>query len=652
MIKSEVMNTKLLNEIKRVLLEFPSYWDNDELITGRLIEDLRSYKTELIYTLLRNDLIKETYSLKVEDSTVFKLEEFIRMLRFRQHWGSNYTNYSNEIGLTTEGKYFKYNEDVVLDFPYKDSVLEGGMTKEEYGKREVFYHNVLAKEEIDTLLSNKVLVNMKRYDEEGKHDTTEFKDTDNLILKGNNLVALNLLLENYRNRVRTIFIDPPYYFNKTTSGDSFKYNSKFKLSTWLVFLKNRLEIAKDLMRTDGSIWINISEDGMHYLKVMADSIFGKEHFVGTIPRKTRDGKSDVPFNLSQDFDWILVYTKSNEDAAVVGREVQRKYITTPDFPNRPWRQADLTKQTTLKERENSNFVMVNPKTGKEYPPNPKRSWAVTKDTFQYWYDRGGIGFPDDYSFMSGNKPFRRVFKDEDDSKGKPTSVNSDFILRDFITTLLTKAKNKQGNDEIDALFGRDEFDYAKPENLIKAILEVSTKEDDLVLDFFMGSATTQAVAHKMGRQYIGIEQMDYINTISVPRLQEVIEGEQGGVSEELEWRGGGSFVYAELYELNNKHIQDVIETSSEKELKTLLDKLLATEYLNFKVDFEELSRKSGYFKDLTLEEKKSVVVEVLDLNQLYLNYSEIDDKKHGIQEDVKRFNHSFYKGEENEDEQK
>src|SRR5699024_10727289 len=181
--------------------------------------------------------------------------------------------------------------------------------------------------------------------------------------------------------------------------------------------------------------------------------------------------------------------------------------------------ADLTKQTTLKERENSNFVMINPKTGKKYPPNPKRSWAVTKDTFKHWYDKGRIGFPDDYPFMTGKQPFRRVFKDEDEQNDKLSSVRSDFLLREFISTLMTKSKNKQGNDEIDGLFSRDDFDYAKPEQLLRSIIDITTSENDLVLDFFMGSSTTQSVAHKMNRRYIGIEQMDYINTVSVPRLQ-------------------------------------------------------------------------------------------------------------------------------------
>ena len=184
------MKTKLQEEINKVLSHFPEYWENKELLKSKLIEDLRNYKAELIQSLLNNDLIKETYSLQIEDNTIFKLEDFVSMLRFKNYLPNSYTKYSNEIGLTSEGKYLQYNSDVVLDFPYKDTVLEGGMTKEDVGKDEVFYHNVLAKEEIDTLFAPKVLSNVKKYDENGEHEVTEFKDTDNLIIKGNKLLRI------------------------------------------------------------------------------------------------------------------------------------------------------------------------------------------------------------------------------------------------------------------------------------------------------------------------------------------------------------------------------------------------------------------------------------------------------------------------------
>lgn len=189
----------------------------------------------------------------------------------------------------------------------------------------------------------------------------------------------------------------------------------------------------------------------------------------------------MPFNFSQDFDWILAYTNVNDKNKVIGRTVERKYYET-----------------------------------------------------------------DDYDFLNISKPYARKFKKDDDLSGKLSAVISDFQIQDFLKTVLSEAKNMDGNSQIDEIFGRDEFDYAKPENLIKAILEVSTDDDDLILDFFLGSGTTCAVAHKMNRRYIGVDQMDYIERLAVTRLKKVIEGEQGGVSEKVDWQGGGSFVYCEL----------------------------------------------------------------------------------------------------------
>ena len=200
------METKLLSEIKSVLSAFPEYWNGEQLHKVKVIDDLREYKKELIEKLLANEKIRQAFSIELENGTVFKVEEFISMLRYKNYWDNSYTKYSNEIGLTSEGKYLKYNTDVVLDFPHKDCVLQGGMTKEDVGKKEIYYHKVLAKEEIDTLLSPKVLSNVKKYDENGEHEITEFKDTDNLIIKGNNLIALHTIQREFGNRIKLVYV--------------------------------------------------------------------------------------------------------------------------------------------------------------------------------------------------------------------------------------------------------------------------------------------------------------------------------------------------------------------------------------------------------------------------------------------------------------
>ena len=648
------MKTALIKELNTILKNFPEFWSEGSLSRSIVIDALINKNQELLRALIGNDKIKEIYATNIDGVMISDSEKLIALLKYKEHWADSFTKYRNKIGLTSEGKYFEYNTDVVLDFPFKDCVLEGGMTKEQEGKDEVYYNEIIARDEIDRLFSPKVLSKAKRYTKEGvEENITSFSDDDNLIIKGNNLVALHSLKERYEGKVKLIYIDPPYLFKKRISQDNFKYNSNFHKSTWLTFLRNRLQVARELLSDNGSIWIHMNDEGMHYLKVLADDVFGENHFVATLPRKIRDGKSDVPFNLSQEFDWILVYTKASESDYIFGREVERKYYETEDFPGRPWRTADLTKQTTIKERPNSNFTMVNPKTAKEYPVNPKRSWAVTMDTFESYYSKGGIGFPDDYDFMDGERPFRRIFKEEDDEKQKqkPSAVNSDFLVRNFIKDLMLNTKNKDGNDEIDALFGRDEFDYAKPENLIMSMLKVVTKEKDLILDFFMGSGTTQAVAHKMNRQYIGIEQMDYINELSVPRLQKVIEGEQGGISKEVNWQGGGSFVYAELMELNYQFIHKINEASHYGELEELFELMKVEAHLNYQIELDQVLQTEYEldgvtqlvsFADLPLVQQKQLLIELLDKNQLYVNASEMDDIDMKVDGKDRLFTQSFY----------
>lgn len=647
------IETKIMARVKGVLESFGSKYvtESGAIKRSQVINDLDHYDRDLMSKLLGDKLIHDEYTEKVLNTEIFKLNQFIDMFQYKEFWEDSFTKYSNRIGLTADNKFISDYSDVVLDFPYKDTVLKAGMTKEDVdpdtGVDEPFLNETLAHLEISELFEPKILVHAKKYDKTGEHDATYFDDQDNLIIKGNNLIALHSIAKRYTHKIKLIYIDVPYYFNKRISKDTFKYNSNFHLAAWLTFLKNRLEIAKQLLKADGTIWISINDDGMHYLKILADSIFTPEKFMGTIPRKTRNGKSDVPFNLSQDFDWLLVYTNGNEKDDVVGRTVERKYFTTDDFPGRPWRTADLTSQRTVQERPNSNYTMINPKTRKEYPVNPKRSWAVTKDTFKDWYSRGGIGFPDDYDFMSGDRPFRRVFKDEDDKKRK-SSVPSDYLLQIVDDLSTGKAVNRYGNDEITALFDRDSFGYAKPERLLQKIIGVTTDENDIVLDFFMGSATTQAVAMKMHRRFIGIEQLNYINTVSVPRLQKVIDGEQGGISEDVNWQGGGSFIYAELMEKNQGYLKDIQKSTNLEELQVVYDRMKDGADLDFRVDLDKFENDPERRK-LSFNDQKTLLIKLLDKNQLYYNEANIDDKdvRDLISDSDYSFNKRFY-GEETE----
>lgn len=576
------------------------------------MEDALSIQSLLVKELLGNEKMKKVFFTDVEGVMVFDKIKFQRFVSDTQFLGGSYTMFKNKIGLANEnGRFVSESREVVLSWPYKDCMLEGGQTKEDAKRNEVFWNETLAPDEVNRLTEPKVFSNFKRYDKEGEHQVDHLSDNDNLIIKGNNLLALHSLKKKYAGQVKLIYIDPPYYFRKKLSTDTFKYNSNFHLSTWLTFMRDRLECAKHLLAPSGTIWIHMGDEGMHYLKLVADQVFGINHFIGTLPRRTRNGKSDVPFNFSQDFDWLLVYTNVEESQAVMGRAVERKYYTTEDYPGKPWRLADLTKQTTAKERENSFFTMVDPKTGKEYPPSEKRTWCITKETFDSHYKRGYIVFPDDYDFLKITKPYSRKFKYEDEANGKLSSIISDCQIQQFLKSLLYDCKNEIGNNEINDLFGRDEFDYAKPENLIKIIMEAVTNEGDLVMDFFSGSGTTVAVAHKLGRKYIGCEQIDHQIELTVNRLNEVICGEQGGVSKSIGWQGGGSFVYCELSKANGKFADEIENAETTGQLMDIWNRMKATDYLNYKVDVKEVDANVADFEGLNLDDQKRFLIAIV-----------------------------------------
>src|SRR5699024_7861795 len=457
-------------EINSVLKQFPEYWQEDRLLKNKLIEDIRSYNEILIETLLSNELIRNTYSLELPSGVVFKIEDFISMLRFKNYWDNSYTKYTNEIGLTSEGKYIKYSTDVVLDFPHKDSVLEGGMTREERGKKEIYYHNTIAKEEIDVLLSPKVLHNVKKYDKDGEHNIDEFKDQDNLILKGNNLLALHSMKKRYLGKFQLIYIDVPY----NTGNDSFLYNNKFNHSTWLTFMKNRLEIAKELLSETGSIFIQLDDHEDSYIKVLLDEIFGRENFRNKITWKRRGGSANPSNRLNNVVEYILWYSKSSskfkyDPVYTKNDEHTQKYIKEifvyKDEYGRLYMKSSIQSPN---HRSNLIYDYKGYKT-------PKKGYSVSKEVLEKWDREGKLVFPK----SKDQNINRKIYLDE--YKGQPvSSLWSDI----YVINPMSKERTSFSSGQ-------------KPEALIKRIFEMVTEENDLVLDFFMGSSTTQAVAMKM-----------------------------------------------------------------------------------------------------------------------------------------------------------
>src|SRR5690625_4047277 len=516
MYNRNVVETTLLQEIKKVLSQFDSYWDSDLLLKNKVVEDLRNYEETLITALLSNDLIKEIYTIEVGDTAVFKIEDFVNMLRYKSYWDNSYTKYTNEIGLTSEGKYLKYNTDVVLDFPHKDCVLEGGMTKEDVGKKEVYYHNVLAKEEIDRLLSPKVLTNVKKYDENGEYEVTDFKDTDNLILKGNNLIALHTLQERYAGKVKLIYIDPPY----NTGNDSFRYNDRFNRSTWLTFMKNRLKVAKWLLRDDGVIYVHCDDNQQAYLKVVMDEIFLYVNFITTNCYQGMDNINNDAKFFSTNHKFILFYAQDKNSTTILGKKRTEEHNKVyKNYDNDP-RGRYLLTPLHAKSGSKAGIYTYTFKNGISWTPPNGTYPRFSKETLRKLEEDNRIYFGSRENAI----PQRKTFLSE---------VSQYVTLTTFWDYKLA-GSTRNSRSEIKSLELDELFDTPKPEKLLQLIIESCTKKGDLVLDFFMGSGTTQAVAHKLERQYIGIEQMEYINTVSVPRLQKVVQGEQGGITKDVD----------------------------------------------------------------------------------------------------------------------
>ncbi|MDT3977094.1 site-specific DNA-methyltransferase, partial [Staphylococcus saprophyticus] len=617
------------NEISDVLNDIERYWTNEKLAKQLIIEDLRNNDIKLISILLSNQAINETYVQDIDGYKIFDKESFISMLRYKNYWQDSYTKYSNKIGLTVEGKYLNYNSDVVLDFPFKDCVLEGGMTKEDSVLKndEKFYNQVIAKEEIDTLLLPKAFTNIKKYDDKGEKQVNSLDANDNLIIKGNNLIALHSLKKRYTNKVNLVYIDPPY----NTGNDTFQYNDRFNHASWLTFMKNRLEIAYNLLNDNGVICLNIDDDEAHYLKILLDEIFGRENFVSNVIWQKKFSPQNDATYFSDMHDHILIYSKNKKQLNINllprTADMDKRYKNPDNDPRGVWASSDLTVKTYSEEYD---YPITTP-SGKVINPPKSRCWRTSKGSFEKLKEENRIWFGEN----GDNVPRLKRFLTDVKQGMTPTTI----WLHNEV------AHNQEARKEITNLIENDDFATPKPEKLLKRIIHLFTNADDLILDFFMGSATTQAVAHKMNRQYIGIEQMDYINSVSVLRLQKVIEGEQGGISKDVDWQGGGSFVYGELAKENQEIVDRIISSSTKEELSQQIDKLLNDGVLNYEVDFDKFTSTKKEFYELELEDQKEVLIRVLDNNQLYVNYSDIEDSAYNFTEDEIAFNHSFYGGE-------
>ncbi len=651
-------NQNLFTELEKLLRMESIYCTEDGvLLKNAIVEAALALRPELIAKLLTHEGLKRNFFTEVEGVLVFDKVKFQKFVMNKRFLPDSYTSFKNKVGLTNEdGDFLSKSREIVLSWPYKDCVLEGGQTKEEAKRNEVFWNEILAPDEINRLIEPKVLTNFKRFDSTGEHNVENISMDDNLIIKGNNVLALSSLFCRYNNRIQFIYIDPPY----NTANDSFKYNDTFKRSTWLSFMKTRIQYAYKLLKESGVIAIQINYKEYSYLKVLCDELLGEENYITTVTIKTATTASfrainDCPVNVSE---FIVIYAKNKAKAKIKPvyvacdySEDYGSYIKNFDQGCSSWEivsvdsiiyEAERVSSwqeykrlygdnwKEIRHKKKAAFCMENSDRVVSLNTMQKPSQEIVRVVEQSKKERNTV-FQVGTTYIYNGRTLAFFSKKIREIDGKITPTE---ILTNIWTDISFLSLGNEG--------GVDLPNGKKPEKLIQRLFELFTDHDDIVMDYHLGTGTTCAVAHKMGMHYIGVEQLDYGKDDSLARLQNVIAGEQGGISKSVNWHGGGSFIYCELAKANQQFADAIEEATTSKELAAIWEHMQKTGFLSWKVNPKEIDVAADDFSALSLEDKKRFLIECLDKNLLYVPYSEIANTEFGISEADKKINNQFY----------
>lgn len=590
------------DRLVKLLREVPEYAVEGRLNKNIVAELARKYDAGLINKLLSDKDMKKLFFSESDAGLIFKKDIFLQFISQKEFLPDSYTAFEQKIGLASGGTMLRNDDRIVLNWPYKDCILEGGQTKEDVKRDEVFFNEILAPDEINTILEDKVFTNWKRYNKDGEHELDELKPNDNIIIKGNNLVVLHSLKKRFAGKVKLIYIDPPY----NTGNDGFNYNDTFNHSTWLTFIKNRLSISRDLLANNGLIFVSCDDHEQAYLKVMMDEIFGCDNFITTITTVT-DARTRNYEAISKTHEFILVYAKTSQYELYQLSNPEKKFSYYDDEGG-----------FDLYELRNRNAAFnVGNRPNLFYPFYLNESNCDENGLYEISLEKID-GWIEVLPQKSGD--IQTVWRQGKDTVAKKLNIiifgkkvkNGYQIVKKYrddvlsVSTVWNKneALSDHGTLENKELFGKKTFSYPKPEELLKKIVSLATREGDIVLDFCLGSGTTVAVAHKMDRQYIGIEQMNYVDDIVLKRLQKVISGEQGGISKSVNWHGGGSFVYCNIKNDANK-FREKVQAADDKKMDDLLDEVLHSSFLSYRIDAKNHNIKLGDFHKLSLADKKA-----------------------------------------------
>ena len=642
----------LLHNLKTLLQKDDRLVSGGELLKNKIIELALKLNQDFVKLLLSDKEMKKVFFADVDGTLIFDKDKFMRFVSNKQFLPDSYTSFKNKIGLTLGDDYLSEKKEVVLSWPYKDCVLEGGMTKEDQKRDEIFWNETLAPDEISRLFDPKVFTNAKRIDKKGEHKLDKFRTNgnsdieDNLIIQGNNLLALHSLKKRFAGKVKLIYIDPPY--NTPGDANTFNYNNSFNHSTWLTFMKNRLWVSKDLLRNDGVIAITIDDTEQAYLKILCDEVFDRQNFIGTLVIQSKPGGRTNDTYLATSHEYVLFYSKV-KDAPQINffelSEVQKhKYKHGKGENSYKWRDFLRTGgYSTPEERPNSHYPIYYhskrnhislEKLNDEYieilpidSSGRERVWRKIPSSLQKHIEQGEIKI---IKTKNGEWKVKIIDKIKEGIRPSSVWVESRYDASTHGTKLLKRMFD-----------GKKVFSFPKSIYAVQDVIEMFTERggDDIVLDYFAGSGTTaHAVMNSNrkdggNRQFILCEQMSYLEAVTTERVRKIIEE-----------NNGGNFVYLELMKWNENFVEKIQKAKTKEEVKQHWETMKKKAFLSYKVDIKAVDKNAKDFAALSIDDQKKFLLECLDKNHLYVNYSEIDDEEYGVSEEDKKLNREFYKG--------
>lgn len=633
----------LMDDLLKLLKKDGRLFSQDGLLLKNQTQELaRKNDPALIKLLLSDKAIKQHFFFEVEKALIFDKEKFVRFVSNKQFLPDSYTAFKNKIGLASGDEYLSEGKEVVLAWPYKDCILEGGMTKEDQERDEIFYNETLAPDDINRLLDPKVFTNFKRIDKKGEHKLDGFNRDeqgtikDNLIIKGNNLLALASIKKEFAGKVKLIYIDPPY--NPKNQNNTFSYNNSFNRSTWLTFMRNRLILAKQLLKEDGVLQVAIDKNEQEYLGVLIDGLFGgyEKHCI-TIVHNPRGVQGD---NFSYSNEYVYFVFKK-------GLKVINKIKREPAI------EEELRKHggESLRNTAKNCFYPIIVKNGKivgygEVPADsfhPKGRNILRQDgSIEVW--------PIDVDGVERKWIFAKQSVEEIENKlsvkTKPDGSIDIYRLKDEMIPRSVWVGKRYDASTFGSKIVNKVID-GKTVSFPKSLYAVydcvysvaKSQKDSIVIDFFSGSGTTANAVINLNiedggeRRFILIEQLDEHVAVAKERIRK-----------EFAKNKSGDFVYMELAKWNEEWIQKIKKAKTGKELTKLWSDIKESAFLSYKIDPKTVDANAKEFTDLGIADKKKFLAECLDKNQLYINLSEIEDKEYGVSKEDKVMNKSFYNG--------